>query len=282
MNKISRLVVAVDVSADYDYLLSYAAYVAKKFMSTLYVIYVIPEMEWKFVDRNILHDYSNNELLKIKEFFQENTVNVVETKCSVGVPFKEIINYTKEKDADVVMIGFLKTGTTQLRLIRNISIPVWIVKSGSASKIKNILCPVDLGDMSSRAIQNSLFISKKMRADLKVVLAVEPLSEKFPLVSHSYAYSGKSAETLDEEYRHGKEHHFKRFLKKEIKMSTQDIDYLVCEGTASNVIIQNIKKHNIDLLIMGMSHTSWASRTIIGSTTEKVVHNLPCSMIIFK
>jgi nucleotide-binding universal stress UspA family protein len=56
----------------------------------------------------------------------------------------------------------------------------------------------------------------------------------------------------------------------------------VKRGKVDEKILNTIKKQPIDLLIMGTNGRTGLSRFIMGSVTEKVIREMPCSFITIK
>jgi len=54
------------------------------------------------------------------------------------------------------------------------------------------------------------------------------------------------------------------------------------KGNAATEILESIKNHDADLLIIGTSGKKGLNKFIMGSVTEKVVREVPCSFITMK
>ena len=53
-------------------------------------------------------------------------------------------------------------------------------------------------------------------------------------------------------------------------------------GDASSEILKAVSEHHIDLLLMGTAGKTGLSRLVIGSVTEKVIREVPCSFVVLK
>lgn len=57
---------------------------------------------------------------------------------------------------------------------------------------------------------------------------------------------------------------------------------MVKKGAAHTKILETVGKNEIDLLVMGTNGRSGFSRILMGSVTEKVIRELPCSFVTTK
>ena len=56
----------------------------------------------------------------------------------------------------------------------------------------------------------------------------------------------------------------------------------VIEGSPAHVICEVARAQNLDLIVMNTHGRSGASHLLIGSVTERVVRNAPCSVWTFR
>jgi len=138
----------------------------------------------------------------------------------------------------------------------------------------NILCPVDFSEPSKRALKNAILLARKFNSSIKILNVYEPLE-----------YVSKRINIdLDEE-------NAKRLkqVKKEMTAFIKEFDLEgvnhkieIKVGEVSGKILNLIKKEHIDLLMMGTNGRTGLSRFFMGSVTEKVIREMPCSFITIK
>lgn len=145
---------------------------------------------------------------------------------------------------------------------------------GKKTLFSSILCPVDFSEPSKRAFTNAIKIARKFNAKLNIINVWEPLEH----VSHRIKID------LDEE-------NASRLKKVKNEMTAFikefDLDGVVHKieiksGKADEKILNAIKNQHIDLLIMGTNGRTGLSSFFMGSVTEKVIREMPCSFITIK
>jgi nucleotide-binding universal stress UspA family protein len=164
-----------------------------------------------------------------------------------------------------------KRGSTAAELMRQSDIPVWVVKSGKENKLDNILCPIDFSEPSKYALNNAILLSEFFDANLTILGVFEPyehLSPRFK-VDINEINSHRREETKNK---------MDEFVKDfDLKGINHKID--IKSGAAHIEILKTIKEEGHDLLVMGTHGRSGINRFVMGSVTEKVTREVPCSFM---
>ncbi len=111
---LERVLFCTDFSQNADYAFNYALdAVAKRPGARLYLLHVIPESESQFwktyiyevedVDNKAKHDIDR----RIKEAYLDKLPDniEIEVECRVGKDSEQILEYAKEKDIDLIVLG---------------------------------------------------------------------------------------------------------------------------------------------------------------------------------
>jgi universal stress protein A len=141
------------------------------------------------------------------------------------------------------------------------------------SKIKKILAPTDLSDLSCVGLRYALEIGREQNAEVIVYLTV-PLGEDwFPSsegTNPERDYTAKDKAKLDEFLR-------TRFSD---QMKLVSVRQKVDVGAAAAAIVEAAEHEAVDMIIMSTHGRTGLGHILIGSVTEKVVERAPCPVLV--
>jgi nucleotide-binding universal stress UspA family protein len=153
--------------------------------------------------------------------------------------------------------------------------PVLTVKLGSHPLIRKIVCPVDFSEASKRALMNAVHLSRTFEAHLTVLTVYEPLLSSFFGPDRTPGESKEKALLKRQQYQ------YDRFLR---GFESEDLTWtkIIRRGEPHEEILRAVQKTQPDLLVMGSQGRTGLSRFLMGSTTERVVREMPCSILTLK
>lgn len=137
-----------------------------------------------------------------------------------------------------------------------------------------LLVPVDGSENSLRALEAAIFLSKKTDAQITALHVME----KAPTV---YIHPQKELEELLRSYRRESE----RILEKcqEIGNNNEiELNTAISEGNIASKIIQYAEKGLFDIIVMGHRGSGKFRELVLGSVSEKVLHQTKCSVLIVR
>lgn len=137
-----------------------------------------------------------------------------------------------------------------------------------------LLVPVDGSENSLRALKAAMFLSKKIDAQTTVLHVME----KAPTV---YIHPQKELEELLKNYRKESE----QILAKcqEIGNNNEiELNTAISEGNVASKIIQYAEKGLFDMIVMGHRGSGKFKEMVLGSVSEKVLHQTKCSVLIVR
>ena len=137
-----------------------------------------------------------------------------------------------------------------------------------------LLVPVDGSENSLRALEEAIFLSKKLDAQITALHVME----KAPTV---YIHPQKELEELLKNYRKESE----RILEKcqQIgKNNRIELNMAISEGDVASKIIQYAEKGRFDMVVMGHRGSGKFKEMVLGSVSEKVLHRTKCSVLIVR
>ncbi len=279
MKSLDRILYATDFGQAAHDALGMAVHLAKTYHSEIILVHVIPEIKDSPVSLDTVRDAAAGHMEKIKEDFHRGRIQKVQSVVSLGSPFDQIIKLAEDQDVNVILMGSgdktsedrFPLGITAEKVIRKAKRPVWIVKRGTPPAVKNILCPVDFSEPSSRALTNAIQLSRTLGGHLTVLTVLEPLKQFYEDLGLWFT----------EESWIPDESRFDRFLE---GFDFQNVRWskVVRKGKAHDQILAISREGGVDLLVMGSVGRAGISRILIGSVAEKVIREMPCSVVTFK
>lgn len=283
MKLVEKILFATDFSQAADNALQMAISVAKTFSSEIIMIHVIREPQDSPLALDRLKNAATKRFKGIQSDIKKEGIQVDEPIVAVGTPFDQIIQFAASRDVNVIIIGSgekergdrFRLGITAERLVRRSNKPVWVVKRGSPPLIKKILCPVDFSEPSRRALTNAIHLSRNFQADLTVLTVVEPLSSIYR------AAAGALAKAEEKTWLEQEQFQFDKFLRG-FDFHNLTWTKALRQGKPHQEILAMARETKCDLLVMGSEGRTGLARIFLGSVAEKVIREIPCSVITVK
>lgn len=296
MLQIKNIVWAYDGSEESLEALRYATAFAKTFGSKIWGIHVsvIPETV-AYEQFSFLTDDLYNFILKSEEKHRVEFNSIGEKLSAEGVEFKgdivhgtpssAIIEYAREKKADLITMGKrglglldrLLVGSTTLTTFRNSTVPVLavkkIVRREETPRVAKILVPIDITEENHSALRYAAELAAGFGAKLHIL---------FVLMLDTYAY--EVPPTVLESLIAVSERELKKRVedagihKYQIYIETE-----VIHGLSPAVSIADYAdKREMDLVVINTHARSGLTRFILGSVTEKVIQECRVPVIALK
>jgi nucleotide-binding universal stress UspA family protein len=282
MKLLEKILFATDFSQAADSALQMAISIAKTFKSELILIHVLPEIKDSPLASDRVVGSAAKRLKEIQDTINRNGISVSEPITPFGSAFDQIIQCANNYDVNVIIIGSgektrgdkFPLGITAEKLIRHANQPVWVVKKGASPTIKKILCPVDFSEPSHRALTNAIQLSRNFHTDLAILTVIEPLQSVY----------GKKIDTsgdIQKIYAKNQNIQFAQFLR-DFDFDNVSWNKVTRQGAPDQEILKQIWDTKPDLLIMGSEGRTGLARLLWGSVAEKVIREMPCSVITVK
>ena len=282
MKLLEKILVPVDVNTNSKAQMKTAIEIARSYNSEIILLYVVPEEVLHDEIREIVMNAISDSLNSLKKALIRERVIISEPLIEFGKPVDKILQIATQENVNLILVGSgtrgkrkkFKLGTTAERLISLSDVPVWVAKSNQTTDLKNVLCPVDYSDPSKRALKNAIFLSAKLLARLTILAVFEPITYVSPRINVNL--EKENALRLKRF-----ENEMKEFIR-EFDLNGINHEIVIQTGIVDEKILQSIKEHGYGLLIMGTNGRSGLSRFFMGSITEKVIREVPCSFITTK
>jgi nucleotide-binding universal stress UspA family protein len=281
MKLMEKMLLATDFNEAANDAMQTAIMLAKKFLSEIILIHIIPELDDISLPMDTIKENVKKMLENVKKHISDQGVTIPEPILLTGTPFQLITVNGDIHNVNVIIIGGgerpdasgYRLGITAGRIIRISKKPVWIVKKGSPLQLKKIMCPVDFSDSSEMALKNAIHLARKFEAELTVLNVVKPAS-----------FYLKMTTVVKEEQKKWREFQiseFDKFLKK-FDFYKVKWNKAIRDGNPAEGILLFISQFQPDLTVMGSIGRTGIARLLIGSVAEKVTRELTCSTLLVK
>jgi universal stress protein E len=227
-------------------------------------------------ERTALADHAEAEsLLKdLRErFVNLATVANAEIKIMRGSAWEELIRSVGNRPDSMLICGTRDEGTvrrvlfgsTGLKLLRLAPGTVWLVKPREDDNDStDIIAATDGGSVGADVIVTALPLAKSLNARLHIVHAVEGGDVTPEALQQAEAVVHQQLASTDY-----------RTLPFGVKVHVKS-------GSPDQCILDAVKEVNADLVVLGTSSKTGVSGLLPGSTVERLLPELPCSVMAIK
>ena len=146
-------------------------------------------------------------------------------------------------------------------------------------KIKTILYATNLGAGAEQVFRHALGVAQQYDARIVIVKAAEPLStfgQSLVELHVSHAASEQMHKDAREQVKTAIADRLHAFCLAELARASDGeervAEIVVVDGQASDVILEQAKKVDADLIVVGSHRHSAIGEALLGTTTQKVLH----------
>jgi nucleotide-binding universal stress UspA family protein len=285
MKLLKTILVAVDFDYTLDAVLAAASTVAKKFGSDVVLTHVVEAADESGQAPESLQTSIGVRLEQMQQQLTADGVHVPQVLCLCGKPSVQIVEAAERMRTNLILLGtqgsrtdhHFPLGTTTENVIRCSPRPVLAVPPDPPIALDNIVCPVDLSDVSARALTEAIHLARAFRSELHILTVVTPLSRYHRLeppwaertASAEEAATAQCMRELDEFLTH---------------FDFQDVTWEkhVLSGDPAHEIVQWARSTHAYLIVMGSVGRTGLPYLFMGSTAIKVARQLPCALLTVK
>ncbi len=147
--------------------------------------------------------------------------------------------------------------------------------------IKKILTPIDFSVHSMEAMRGAMELAKDLGAEeVHLVHVIAPQHTFIPLIlatsieqNREVAREGAMLEQAEEELAR---------IKKDEFGDSKKVSTFAVVGPPVEKLVEYAKEQLIDLIVVATHGRTGGEHILIGSVTEKLVRNSPCSVLVFR
>jgi nucleotide-binding universal stress UspA family protein len=158
-------------------------------------------------------------------------------------------------------------GSTGLDVARTTDVPL-LVTAGPATAIRRVLVAVDLSGAAAPTLAAAERYAALFGAELRALSVLEPL----PVIPEiTPPYDATQYYALSEDV-----------LQREVwpLIRAPGVGKVMRQGMAVETILQEVTDWRADLLVVGSHGKGWAERMLVGSVTERLLNDLPTSLLV--
>ncbi len=278
-----RLLLATDLSARSDRALERALALAHEHDAELAVIHVIDDD----LVASVAHAREEEALKVIQghiDKLKEDNAPRVSVEVAPGRAYAEILEKAEQTNTDLIILGMHREqalkdmfrGTTVERIVRAGNVPVLLVKDRITGPYRRIIVAVDFSVYSRRAVTFATEFGPE--AEFHLVHAYDVPFKGFIRGQGTQREVSKRHQLqlqkmIDEE--------MARFLAEQ-ETKPPKLQPVMQEGSAYEVIGQQVDRLKPDLLILGTHGRTGAAHSILGSVAETLLTDPPCDILAVK
>lgn len=286
MKKIKNILVALDLSAIDDKLITYASFIAERLQAeNVYFVHNIKKYEISELFEEHLKDVNLDEVIgdelneKVKEHFKAPAN--WEVLISEDPYSESLLKYIAEKyRIDLAIMGNKKhekgTGVVSGKLLRLLRCDILAVPRVAREKIETIWAGTDFSHDSRKVFRVTKDLQEgHPEIDLKVVHVYSVPVQFSPYVS---------PESMGPKVEKHVEEKFDKFLKKlNYSEAIEPLIFMGRESGAAQKIIANLRTSKVDLLVISDKGGNTFSPFAVGTVTEELFNaNLDVPLWVVK
>lgn len=285
MKKIKTILVALDLSAIDEKLITYASFIAERLQAeNIYFVHNIKKYEISDLFEEDLKDMNLDELIgdELNEKVKQHFLAPANWEVLISEdPYSEsLLKYIVEKyNIDLAIVGNKKhekgTGVVSGKLLRLLRCDILAVPTAAREKIEVIWAGTDFSHDSRKVFRVTKELQEGHEVALKVVHVYSVPVQFSPYVSPESM--GPKVE------KHVKEK-FEKFLKKlNYSENIEPLIFMGRESGAAQKIMANLRKSEVDLLVVSDKGGNTFSPFAVGTVTEELFNaNLDVPLWVVK
>jgi universal stress protein A len=146
--------------------------------------------------------------------------------------------------------------------------------------VKKILAPIDFSEHSMEAMRGAMELAKDVGAEVHLMHVIAPHRSFIPLPLESNAEQSRELAREASMIQQAEEE-LARIKKDDFGDSKKVFTFAVV-GPPVQKLVEYAKEQAIDLILMSTRGRTGGEHFLIGSVTEKIVRNAPCSVLVFR
>jgi nucleotide-binding universal stress UspA family protein len=267
---VGKLLIATDRSVFSEGAVREAIHFAKQCSSSLYVVSVMEtNPEYETIGSNVFQKEEEEAMAYLESM--EKRASQEGLSCQILLlhgndPYRLIVEAAEQKMVDMIIIGrhgrtgLLKVlmGQVAAKVIGHATCKVLVVPKSARIEYKKLLIATDGSEHSMAAASEALGIAKRCGSNI-IVVSVANLNTE---VEKAKADVGRIAELAQKD--------------------GITVETLIPLGRPHDVIVETAGGRAVDLIVMGTFGETGFRKLLMGSTTEKVIGQAGCAVLVVR
>jgi nucleotide-binding universal stress UspA family protein len=277
------LLFATDFQPATNHAAQVAAYLTKAFDMQTTALHVV-DSSLPDVIRRIRQAEGASMLEDLKLHFARLETPLAGVAVAVNPIADAIVQKATEINADVIVLGAgilgaqraFAVGPIAQAVMEQAAQPVLLAHPETRdAAFQTILCPVDHSAVSLRGLRNAVRLAQVFNSRL-VIISVIPAVSWLTAAAETGSFTDAKSE-YEDRWREELELFLARIALDEVKYTK-----VLRSGNPDEQIVATANEHGADLIVMGATGRTGIVRVLLGSTTRRVLRNLPCSLLTVK
>ena len=291
MKPLPPIIAAVDFSSSSSQVLTHAAKLAAASGQQLIAVHVIRESRLRDWGETMgIEASAVDRVLELTRHLQQ----LVEESCGevaarvmvrVGRPYQTIRDIVNDEQADLLVLGAhdvakRRLGPVAAHCARSIPTDVLILRDWQGQQIHRIAACVDFSLSSAVGLGRAIEIAKVHQASLEIIHVMFPPSrDPWGRVLEPRGDDETSYETRVRERVRGRMNAFLAPFTGRLDAIESNTLFLEGESPAA-AIAAHVEAESVDLTVMGSHAGSWVEDFLLGSNTERLMHDSTSSVLV--
>lgn len=266
MVPITSILVALDLTPEGAGVWTEACTLAKTLEAELHLVHAMTGLPQRSPELPHALSAAETRLLELRQGAMAEGVRVAPTVLATqGDPAETIAHAARDLGVDLVVIGAwtrpledrAELGVTAERVLRDVEVPVWIVRPGRPhERIERVVAVVDAAAPEREVIHAAGLVARPERLGLTVLsLSKEGAADRAALERVRTAVGGTAAESLDVEV------------------------YARPASKPAAELLAVTERDCVDLLVIGEPHARAGRRGHGGDVVDTLLRTAPCSIL---
>jgi len=300
MATFSKILFPTDFSGYSNGVLDHALAWAEGFGANVHMLHVVtvhnfdpfnPDLGFPDIGmERSLHESAEKQMEEIAGYAADRAPTVTrETRTSFS-PWTEIVTVAQEQGADLIIMAThgrkglqkLFLGSTAEKVLEHAPCPVLLLRPDEdeimppPGQVESIVLPTDFSDEASRAAPLALELAGHFGAKLILFHCVEQD------VPPPYYVAGiTSIFELNDTILDISREQMAKLIPDDLA-DKLDHDFVVREGRSGQQLVSYAHEAVVDLIVMATHGHSGLEQALVGSTTDKVIRNTPCPVLVIR
>ena len=293
MKALSPILAGIDFSSSSPQVLAHAAKLAAATGSRLVAAHVIPSgtiKEWE--DTMALEADTAGRLQEMTRRL-EDLVNeccggvpaIAEVR--IGSPHKVLAEIARDHGADLLVLGAhdvskRRLGSVASRCTRSVPVDVLLLRDWQSRFFHQIAACVDFSEGSAAVVERAITLAEAHHASLEIIHVIFPPGrDPWGRVMDQPMDADVSYEARVRERARQRMDHFLKPIAGRLAGIDSKVLILEAESPAA-AITAHVDVTGIDLTVTGSGEGSWLADLVLGSNTERLLHDSTSSVLLVR